>query len=74
MRAHVLYDVISAVFQSYKSEVRPYCADSNSAALVVTIDIGVRQLVDMVTNPVYIGLAQCWEFQHQISFLTSNVG
>lgn len=48
-RAHVLDDVISSVFRGYKSEVRPYCNKANNT-VVVTIDIGVRQVVDLVMN------------------------
>lgn len=48
-RAHVLDDVISSVFRGYKSEVRPYCNKANNT-VVVTVDIGVRQVVDLVMN------------------------
>lgn len=46
-RVHVLDDVISSVFKGYHSEVRPYCNDTYNNTVVVTIDIGVRQLVDL---------------------------
>lgn len=49
-RVHVLDDVISSVFKGYHSEVRPYCNDTYNNTVVVTIDIGVRQLVDLVID------------------------
>lgn len=49
-RVHVLDDVIASVFKGYHSEVRPYCNDTHNNTVVVTIDIGVRQLVDLVID------------------------
>ncbi|XP_061167706.1 neuronal acetylcholine receptor subunit alpha-10-like [Saccostrea echinata] len=45
--SYLLDDLVTSVFQTYKKEVRPYCDDTQNKSVVVTIDLGVRQLVDL---------------------------